>query len=59
MEVLKEDDYQYNVGEKFNAFGWAFDVDVGYGKDIDNIYTWNSRQPFAVHRHPHLADQFL
>jgi iron complex outermembrane receptor protein len=42
MEVLKEDDYQYNIGEKFNLAGWAFDVDVGYGKDIDNIYTWNS-----------------
>jgi iron complex outermembrane receptor protein len=42
MEVLKEDDYQYNVGEKFNLFGWAVDTDVGYGKDIDNIYTWNS-----------------
>ena len=42
MEVLKEDDYQYNVGEKFNVFGWAVDADVGYGKDIDNIYTWNS-----------------
>jgi iron complex outermembrane recepter protein len=42
MEVLKEDDYQYNVGEKFNVFGWAVDADVGYGKDIDMIYTWNS-----------------
>jgi len=42
LEVLKEDDYQYNVGEKFNVFGWAVDADVGYGKDIDNIYTWNS-----------------
>jgi outer membrane receptor protein involved in Fe transport len=42
MEVLKEDDYQYNVGEKFNVAGWAVDADIGYGKDIDNIYTWNS-----------------
>jgi iron complex outermembrane receptor protein len=42
MEVLKEDDYQYNIGEKFNLFGWAVDADVGYGKDIDKIYTWNS-----------------
>ncbi|HKD46062.1 MAG TPA: TonB-dependent receptor, partial [Rhizomicrobium sp.] len=42
QEVLKEDDYQYNVGEKFNVAGWAVDADVGYGKDIDNIYTWNS-----------------
>ena len=41
-EVLKEDDYQYNIGEKFNLMGWAFDADIGYGKDIDNIYTYNS-----------------
>ena len=39
MEVLKEDDYQYNVGTKFNVLGWDVDADVGYGKDIDNIYT--------------------
>ena len=42
MEVLKEDDYQYNVGIKFNVLGWDVDADVGYGKDIDKIYTWNS-----------------
>ncbi len=42
MEVLKEDDYQYNMGTKFNVLGWALDADIGYGKDIDNIYTWNS-----------------
>jgi len=42
MEVLKEDDYQYNVGTRFNVMGWDVDVDVGYGKDIDKIYTWNS-----------------
>ncbi|HWF63722.1 MAG TPA: TonB-dependent receptor [Rhizomicrobium sp.] len=42
MEVIKEDDYQYNIGEKFNLAGWAFDADVGYGKDINNVYTWNS-----------------
>ena len=42
MEVLKEDDYQYNVGEKFNVMGWAVDADVGYGKDINKIYTWQS-----------------
>ncbi|HWF63619.1 MAG TPA: TonB-dependent receptor, partial [Rhizomicrobium sp.] len=41
-EVIKEDDYQYNIGEKFNLAGWAFDVDAGYGKDIDKIYTWHS-----------------
>ncbi|HKD47578.1 MAG TPA: TonB-dependent receptor, partial [Rhizomicrobium sp.] len=42
MEVLKEDDYQYNAGVKFNVAGWAVDTNLGYGKDIDNIYTWNS-----------------
>src|SRR5665213_2808016 len=41
-EVIKQDDYQYNVGEKLNLAGWAIDADVGYGKDIDNIYTWGS-----------------
>jgi iron complex outermembrane recepter protein len=42
MEVLKEEDYQYNFGMKLNVGGWAVDADVGYGKDINNIYTWNS-----------------
>ena len=42
MEVLKEDDYQYDVGMKFNLLGWDMNADVSYGKDIDNIYTWNS-----------------
>jgi outer membrane receptor protein involved in Fe transport len=42
MEVLKEDDYQYNTGVKFNVLGWDVDADVGYGKDIDNIYTYSS-----------------
>ena len=42
MEVLKEDDYQYDVGTKFNVLGWDLNADVSYGKDIDNIYTWNS-----------------
>ena len=42
MEVLKEDDYQYDIGTKFNVLGWDVDANVAYGKDIDNIYTWNS-----------------
>jgi outer membrane receptor protein involved in Fe transport len=42
MEVLKEDDYQYNMGVKFNVLGWDTDADISYGKDIDSIYTWNS-----------------
>ena len=41
-EGIKEDDYQYNAGLKFNVMGWDVDTNVGYGKDIDNIYTWNS-----------------
>jgi iron complex outermembrane recepter protein len=41
-EVLKEDDYQYNMGLKFNVAGWDIDADIGYGKDIDYISTWNS-----------------
>jgi outer membrane receptor protein involved in Fe transport len=42
MEVLKEDDYQYNMGVKFNVLGWDTDANISYGKDIDSIYTWNS-----------------
>jgi len=42
MEVLKEDDYQYDVGTKFNVLGWDVNANVSYGKDIDLIYTWNS-----------------
>ena len=42
MEALKEDDYQYNVGSKFNVIGWDVDANVSYGKDIDSIYTLNS-----------------
>ena len=42
LEALKEDDYQYNMGLKFNVIGWDVDADIGYGKDIDNIYTLNS-----------------
>ncbi|MES2256752.1 MAG: TonB-dependent receptor [Pseudomonadota bacterium] len=42
QEALKEDDYQYNIGTKFNLLGWDVDANVGYGKDIDNIYTLDS-----------------
>jgi iron complex outermembrane receptor protein len=41
-EVIKQDDYQYNVGEKFQVLGWAIDADIGYGKDIDNVFTYGS-----------------
>ena len=42
QEILRETDYQYDVGLKFNIVGWDVDADVGYGKDIDKISTWNS-----------------
>jgi len=43
MEGLKEDDYQYNIGLKFNdVAGWAVDINGGYGRDIDRLYTLNS-----------------
>jgi len=42
QESIKEDDYQYNAGLKFNVAGWDVDTNIGYGKDIDNIYTLNS-----------------
>jgi iron complex outermembrane recepter protein len=42
LEGLKEDDYQYNTGFQLNLAGWDIDADIGYGKDIDNIYTLNS-----------------
>ncbi len=42
QEVLREDDYQYNFGVKFNVAGWDVDVGAGYGKDKADIYTWNS-----------------
>ncbi len=41
-EVIKQDDYQYNTGMKFAVLGWDVDANIGYGKDIDNIYTWGS-----------------
>ena len=42
-EELHEDDYQYNIGTKFNVLGWDTDVGISYGKDIDGIYTMNSQ----------------
>ncbi|MBN9553221.1 MAG: TonB-dependent receptor [Alphaproteobacteria bacterium] len=42
QEVIREDDYQYNLGLKLNVAGWDVDIAGSYGKDIDNIYTWNS-----------------
>jgi len=42
MDALKEDDYQYDVGLKVTVLGWTVNADVGYGKDIINLYTYNS-----------------
>jgi iron complex outermembrane receptor protein len=42
QEAIQETDYQYNMGLKFNVAGWDVDTNVGYGKDIDNIYTLQS-----------------
>ncbi len=42
QEALKEDDYQYNTGLKFNVAGWDVDANIGYGKDQDQIYVYNT-----------------
>ena len=42
QEALYEDDYRYNFGEKFTVIGWSVDADIGYGKDIDKVWTLNS-----------------
>ena len=59
MEVLKEDDYQYNAGFKFKVLGWDVDAGAGYGKDVDDLYTAEQQQSQPVRRHPHCADQLL
>lgn len=41
-EGLIEEDYQTNVGARFNVLGWNLDADVGFGKDIDKVSTLNS-----------------
>jgi iron complex outermembrane receptor protein len=41
-EGIREIDYQYNAGLKFKLLGFGFDANIGYGKDIDKIYTVNS-----------------
>jgi iron complex outermembrane receptor protein len=42
QEGLREVDYQYNAGVKFKVLGFGFDANIGYGKDIDKIYTYQS-----------------
>ncbi|HVZ27776.1 MAG TPA: TonB-dependent receptor, partial [Rhizomicrobium sp.] len=42
LEGLREEDYQYNLGLKFQVAGISLDANAGYGKDIDKISTLNS-----------------
>ena len=42
QEAMKEDDYQYNAGVKFNVAGWDVDANLGYGKDMNEIYVYNT-----------------
>ena len=42
VEALREVDYQYNAGVKFKVLGFGVDANIGYGKDINKIYTLNS-----------------
>ena len=42
QEGLKESDYGYTVGAKGEADGWHWDLSGTYGKDRDEIYTYNS-----------------
>ena len=42
QEGIREVDYQYNAGVKFKVLGFGLDANIGYGKDIDKIYTYQS-----------------
>lgn len=42
QEGIREVDYQYNAGVQFKLLGFGFDANIGYGKDIDKIYTYQS-----------------
>ena len=42
QEGVREVDYQYNAGVKFKVLGFGIDANIGYGKDIDKIYTYQS-----------------
>jgi iron complex outermembrane receptor protein len=42
QETLTEEDYQYNLGLKFDLVGWDMDANIGYGKEIDKISTVDS-----------------
>jgi iron complex outermembrane receptor protein len=41
-EAIREVDYQYNTGLKFKLLDFSFDANIGYGKDIDKVYTLDS-----------------
>jgi iron complex outermembrane receptor protein len=42
-EGLRETDWSYAAGIKGKLAGWNFDLSSVFGKDVDNIYTLNSR----------------
>ncbi len=42
QEALSEEDYQYNLGLKFDVLGWSVDANTGYGKEIDKVSTIHS-----------------
>jgi len=42
VEMLDEDDYQYNAGLKFELGGWDVDLSASYAKDIDAIRNVNT-----------------
>ena len=42
QEGLKEDDYGYTLGVKGEVEGWHWDLSGTYGKDRDQIFTYNS-----------------
>ena len=42
LTQVREVDYQYNAGLNFKLLGFGFDVDIGYGKDINQIETINT-----------------
>jgi iron complex outermembrane receptor protein len=42
QEGIREVDYQYNAGVKFKLLDFGFDANIGYGKDIDKLYTLQS-----------------
>ncbi len=42
QEAVKDTDYQYNLGVNANAGDWTVDANIGYGKDVNDVYTLGS-----------------